>query len=337
MNIILEAIIAIGQVVISLIEITTHYVKIFCSLVNQYLHEKILNFKTSVSSKKNHTEIALENLGTYKTRSSFKNKVLDVVKLLSILLWRYSTSSVNNIYHQLLHYRNHSRNIGDTSKTIKVVIEYSSQLIFLTLILFKKIFFLTVKVFSLTFVTSFRYFYLGFFLSLLFIFLFQSYFFIKDLPSPKNIGKTNFPLSSHIYDRNDRLLYEIYSNENRTAITLSEIPIYIAQATIAIEDKDFFKHAGVSPVSGVLRALKDTYQTQELQGGSTITQQLVKSSLLTPERTIQRKMKEIILAIWAERIYSKEEIFVHTYFLILDLFFDGRVRDLCKVSILMEL
>jgi 1A family penicillin-binding protein len=138
--------------------------------------------------------------------------------------------------------------------------------------------------------------------------MFQSYQFVQQLPSPQNIGKTNFPLSSHIYDRNNVLLYEIYSSENRTPVKLSNIPNHISQATIAIEDKDFFKHAGISPISGILRALKDTYKTQELQGGSTITQQLVKSALLTPERTIQRKFKEMILAIWAERIYSKEEI-----------------------------
>jgi penicillin-binding protein 1C len=82
----------------------------------------------------------------------------------------------------------------------------------------------------------------------------------------------------------------------------------VIQATIAIEDKDFYKHKGISLIGGILRAIKDMVLTRKLQGGSTITQQLVKSSLLTPERTIRRKIKEIILALWTEQIFSKDEI-----------------------------
>lgn len=136
------------------------------------------------------------------------------------------------------------------------------------------------------------------------------YLFIFDgLPSPHALKDYKaVAISSHIFDRNGKLLYEIYSNENRTPVDLNNLPGYVSQATIAIEDKDFFTHSGISLVGGILRALKDTYQTKELQGGSTLTQQLVKSALLTPERTIQRKIKEIILAMWAERLFSKEEI-----------------------------
>jgi penicillin-binding protein 1C len=136
------------------------------------------------------------------------------------------------------------------------------------------------------------------------------YLFIFDgLPSPYALKDYKvIPISSHIFDRNGKLLYEIYSKENRTPVKLEDLPDHVTQASIAIEDKDFYEHGGVSLVGGILRAMKDTYQTKELQGGSTITQQLVKSALLTPERTIQRKMKEILLAVWAERIFSKEEI-----------------------------
>lgn len=136
------------------------------------------------------------------------------------------------------------------------------------------------------------------------------YLFIFDgLPSPYALKDYKVvPISSHIFDRNGKLLYEIYSKENRTPVKLKDLPKYVTQASIAIEDKDFYKHSGVSFIGGILRALKDTYQTKELQGGSTITQQLVKSALLTPERTIQRKMKEIVLAVWAERIFTKDEI-----------------------------
>ncbi len=140
------------------------------------------------------------------------------------------------------------------------------------------------------------------------IICYQSYLFVKDLPSPKNIGKVNYQLSTHIYDRNGVLLYEIYRDENRTPVSLKDLPNYIAQSTIAIEDKDFYKHNGVDLVGGIFRAIKEIVLNSSIQGGSTITQQLVKTSLLTPERTITRKIKEIILALWAERLYSKDQI-----------------------------
>ncbi|HLL61346.1 MAG TPA: PBP1A family penicillin-binding protein, partial [Candidatus Nitrosocosmicus sp.] len=80
------------------------------------------------------------------------------------------------------------------------------------------------------------------------------------------------------------------------------------QATIAIEDKDFYKHKGISLFSGIVRAVKDMIITKSLQGGSTLTQQLVKSALLSPERTLSRKVKEITLALWTEQLYSKDQI-----------------------------
>ncbi len=135
-------------------------------------------------------------------------------------------------------------------------------------------------------------------------------FILKDLPSPNKLSNfQSTELSSHIYDRNGVPLYEVYADQNRTAIKLKDIPKYISQASIAIEDKDFYKHSGVSIVSGILRATRDTYiRKQGLQGGSTITQQLVKQTLLTSERTITRKIKEIILAFAVERQFKKNEI-----------------------------
>ena len=139
--------------------------------------------------------------------------------------------------------------------------------------------------------------------------IFTYFFIFNNLPSPESLkGYNAVPISTHIYDRNGKLLYEIYGNENRTPVKLEELPKYVAQASIAIEDKDFYNHRGVSLVSGILRAVKDTYQTQNLHGGSTITQQLVKGALLSSERTIQRKVKEIVLATWVERIFEKDEI-----------------------------
>ncbi len=134
-------------------------------------------------------------------------------------------------------------------------------------------------------------------------------YFFNDLPNPnklKNFQAT--PLTTQIFDREGKLLYEIYEEQNRTPIKLSQLPKYVTEATIAIEDKDFYKHQGISLIGGILRAIKDTFFTQKVQGGSTITQQLIKTSLLTPERTIKRKIKEIILALWTERIFSKNEI-----------------------------
>lgn len=135
-------------------------------------------------------------------------------------------------------------------------------------------------------------------------------FIIMGLPSPRGLKDYKIiPVSSKIYDRNGKLLYEIYKQQNRTPIKLKDIKPYVWQATVAIEDADFFKHGGISIFGGILRAVKDTFILKKgVQGGSTISQQLVKSALLYPERTIQRKIKEVILAIWMEQILTKQEI-----------------------------
>ncbi|MEK7523107.1 MAG: transglycosylase domain-containing protein, partial [Patescibacteria group bacterium] len=91
-----------------------------------------------------------------------------------------------------------------------------------------------------------KFFFLGGLITLGIVFTVQSYLFIKELPSPYSIGKINYPLSTHIYDRNNKLLYEIYREQNRTPVTLKELPIYVTQATIAIEDRDFYRHQGVA-------------------------------------------------------------------------------------------
>lgn len=130
----------------------------------------------------------------------------------------------------------------------------------------------------------------------------------KDLPSPTRLGRYDIPLATKVFDRNGKLLFDIYADENRTPVPLVQIPKHVQQATIAIEDKDFYRHKGINPVGGILRAISSGIKKQRLEGGSTITQQLVKSALLTPERTIVRKIKEAILAIWVESLYSKDKI-----------------------------
>jgi len=141
------------------------------------------------------------------------------------------------------------------------------------------------------------------------VFLGFFYFFIlQDLPSPTKLTTREIPLTTKILDRKGRLLYRIYTKENRTIVPLADIPEHLIKATIAIEDKDFYKHGGVNFFGGIIRAVKEMVLHKKLQGGSTITQQLIKSALLTPERTIKRKVREVILALLTEVIYSKDQI-----------------------------
>lgn len=131
---------------------------------------------------------------------------------------------------------------------------------------------------------------------------------LKDLPSPRNLTQSeNFAVSTQIFDRNGELLYEIFADENRIPIELDSLPPYVYQATIAIEDKNFYSHFGFD-LMGILRAAINNLTSERLEGGSTITQQLVKNALLSHERSIQRKIKEGVLSIFTELLYSKEEI-----------------------------
>ena len=137
--------------------------------------------------------------------------------------------------------------------------------------------------------------------------LFLYFFIFKDLPLPTRLGSETFPASTLIYDRSGNLLYEIYTEKNRVPVKLEELPEHLKQATIAIEDKNFYKHRGFA-FEGIIRAVTKIVFKRKLQGGSTITQQLVKTALLTPERTIRRKIREALLAIVTEIIYSKNQI-----------------------------
>lgn len=150
---------------------------------------------------------------------------------------------------------------------------------------------------------------LSVFIISLFFYSFYLIKFVHDIPSPKSLKQSgNSALTTEFYDRKGKLLYKLYAGKNRTLIKLDELPPQLVNATIAIEDKNFYSHAGVD-LYGVMRALLTNLQEkQEVQGGSTITQQLIKNSLLTTDRTWERKVKEAILAFWTERIYSKQEI-----------------------------
>jgi len=128
----------------------------------------------------------------------------------------------------------------------------------------------------------------------------------KDLPTPGNVVRRE-GYSSRIYDRNGEVLYDLYEEEKRFPVTWEEVPEYLKKATIAIEDKSFYQHAGFDPLTP-LRMIQNLIFKQRLIGGSTLTQQLVKNVLLTSERKVVRKIREFILAVQIEKKYSKDEI-----------------------------
>jgi membrane peptidoglycan carboxypeptidase len=127
------------------------------------------------------------------------------------------------------------------------------------------------------------------------------------IPLPTRLTSDAIPVSSKILDRNGKLIFEIYTDQRRTPIKVGDLPKYVIDATIAIEDKDFYKHHGIS-ITGIARAAYNTIFKGKLQGGSTLSQQLVKNSLLTQERTVKRKIREFTLTMVVESMYSKEKI-----------------------------
>ena len=127
-----------------------------------------------------------------------------------------------------------------------------------------------------------------------------------NLPSPDRVIRRE-GFSTKIVDRYGRSLYDIYEDKKRTPVELKDVPQDLKNATIAIEDKNFYKHQGFDPL-GILRGFSRIFTRGYAQGGSTLTQQLVKNVLLSPERTVFRKIKEFILAVQIENKYTKEEI-----------------------------
>lgn len=130
--------------------------------------------------------------------------------------------------------------------------------------------------------------------------------FAFNLPSPDEIIRRE-GFSTKILDRNGEVLYDIYVDQNRTHVNLENIPEYLKNATVSIEDKNFYEHQGFDAF-GMIRGFTRLFTRGRAEGGSTLTQQLVKNVLLTPERTIFRKVKEFILAVQVERNYTKDEI-----------------------------
>ncbi len=131
----------------------------------------------------------------------------------------------------------------------------------------------------------------------------------RALPDPTNLTNREVEQSTKILDRTGKtVLYEVHGSRRRTAIALEEIPPAVKWATVAAEDKDFFTHRGFD-LTGIIRALLVNALRGEIaQGGSTLTQQFIKNSILTTERTWQRKIRELILAYRIEQRFTKEEI-----------------------------
>lgn len=134
-------------------------------------------------------------------------------------------------------------------------------------------------------------------------------YYAKDLPDPNKLLEREVAESTKIFDREGGLLYEIHGEAKRTLIGLEQIPNYAKQATIAIEDKDFYKHHGLY-FRGIARSILRYIVNlgPEGGGGSTLTQQFVKNAILNNKKTFGRKIPEAILSLEIEARFSKEDI-----------------------------
>src|SRR3989338_6575274 len=131
----------------------------------------------------------------------------------------------------------------------------------------------------------------------------------RDLPDPDRLTDRQIAQSTKIYDRTgEHLLYEIFAEEKRTMIELEDIPQDIINGVIATEDKNFYTHRGIRPLSMLRATVMSVLPGRRLTGASTLTQQLVKNAILTNERRITRKIKEAILSVRLEQKYTKDQI-----------------------------
>ncbi|NPV71577.1 MAG: penicillin-binding protein 1A [Firmicutes bacterium] len=129
---------------------------------------------------------------------------------------------------------------------------------------------------------------------------------LKDLPAISRL-EPRPSATSFIYDANGKVFAPLHAEENRIPISIKRVPEHVRQAFIAIEDANFYDHHGID-IRGFTRAAINTLTGKQLQGGSTITQQLVKNAFLTPIRSLDRKIQEAFLSIELERRYTKDEI-----------------------------
>lgn len=135
------------------------------------------------------------------------------------------------------------------------------------------------------------------------------FWFAKGLPRPQKFTETSWTLPTEIYDRTGKvLLYEIYGEEKRTKVSLDKIPAHLQWAVVLNEDQIFYSHPGIDFKAIIRAVLADLRTGKPTQGGSTIPQQLIRSTFLTKKKTVKRKIREIILSIELDRRYSKKQI-----------------------------
>lgn len=133
-------------------------------------------------------------------------------------------------------------------------------------------------------------------------------YYAKDLPDPNKLLDRNIAESTKIFSRDGQLIYEIHGEVKRTLVNLDQISDSAKKAAIALEDKDFYKHRGIS-ITGIVRSIiVDIFKGRKAQGGSTITQQFVKNAILSRDKSIDRKLREIILSLAIEARFNKDEI-----------------------------
>ncbi|MFZ2522857.1 MAG: transglycosylase domain-containing protein [Minisyncoccia bacterium] len=129
------------------------------------------------------------------------------------------------------------------------------------------------------------------------------------VPSLDTIEERKVSQSTKIYDSTGKiLLYDVYQKAKRTIVSFDQISPFIKEATVSIEDKDFYTHNGFKPTSFLRAVIVNTLSAGYAQGGSTITQQVVKNSILIGDKKITRKLKEIVLALKLDKTLSKDEI-----------------------------
>ncbi len=176
--------------------------------------------------------------------------------------------------------------------------------------------------------------------TLLFGYLVYLYFEIGHQVEP--LVRYNPPKTTQIFDRNGKLLANVFDREHRIYVPYNEIPGRVVEALVAIEDTLFFEHHGVNPEAIFRAIIKDIKARKMVEGASTLTQQLVKSTLLTREKKLERKIKEALLSISLEQELTKEEIlerylnaifFGHGYYGIRTAAFGYFHKDLDKLGL----
>jgi 1A family penicillin-binding protein len=136
---------------------------------------------------------------------------------------------------------------------------------------------------------------------------------LAELPDFKSFNDRLKVNSTTLYDRTGtHVLYDVHQNIKRSEVSYGDITVYLKNATVAIEDDQFYSHKGIRPLSIVRAVLANITKGSFSQGGSTITQQVIKNTLLTQRKTITRKIKEWVLAIKMEQVMSKDDI-LHIY------------------------